>query len=244
MKYQLIALFSIASMCSAQTPIPLATSAAEPIPVNLTASITVPPGTSIPLTLVSTLKSKSTKPGDSVRAQVAFPVTVGTQLAIPAGTYVEGTVNSVSAKVSRNQSPNVRLHFTRLLYANGYTVPLDAVNTDAGLILPDRDVRATFELADARDGAPYLGASFNPTMQAAPQPPPLPQVGPNPGVVIGATLGGAAALLILALALGHHHAANMDYVLFEDGWQFQIVLQQPLTLDPAQVSASAAVPAH
>lgn len=244
MKNQLIALFSIASMCGAQTPMPLQTNTAEPVRVDAPSSITVPPGTSIPLTLVSTLKSKSSKPGDSVRAQVAFPVTVGTQLAIPAGTYVEGTVNSVSTKGSRNQSPSVRLHFTRLLYANGYTVPFDAVNADARLILPDRDMRATLELADARDGAPYLGASFDFAAQTATQPPPLPQVGPNPGVVVGATLGGAAALLILALTLGHHRAANMDYVLFEDGWQFQIVLQQPLNLDASEVSAAAAAPAH
>ena len=46
----------------------------------------VPAATVIPLTLVSQIKSKSTKVGDAVRAQVAFPITVGTQMAIPAGT--------------------------------------------------------------------------------------------------------------------------------------------------------------
>jgi len=37
------------------------------------------------MTLVSPIKSKSTKVGDAVRAVVAFPITVGGQVAIPAG---------------------------------------------------------------------------------------------------------------------------------------------------------------
>jgi len=41
----------------------------------------------------------------------------------------------------------------------------------------------------------------------------------------------------------HHRAANLDYVLFDSGWQFQIVLDQPLTIDASRISALAAAPA-
>ncbi|HEY1808815.1 MAG TPA: hypothetical protein VGG42_09650, partial [Acidobacteriaceae bacterium] len=94
-------------------------------------SLVVPAGTGIALTLVTPIQSKTTKVGDTVRAVVAFPVTVGAQVAIPAGTYVEGMVNTVSA-----HGPSVTIHFTRMLFANGYSVPLDAMNTQAAVEWP------------------------------------------------------------------------------------------------------------
>lgn len=236
-----VALSLIVTMCSAQKPAgsPQIAQGAQ------SGSVTVPQGTQVPLTLVSTIRSKSTKPGDSVRAMVAFPVTVGTQLAIPAGTYVEGVVNSVTAVDKRGQPPSAQLHFTRLLYANGYSATFDATNTQALLIEPEPGVgvRSGDSLADGRDGAPYLGEGLATRAQNTPGLPPLPQEGPNPAVIGAAVGGGFALLLILAITLGRHHAANADYVLFDNGWQFQMVLDQPLMLDIAQVSAAAAAPA-
>src|ERR1700741_1499785 len=97
-----VAWFLIANLCSAQAPLPAASNIqASATPPS--AIIVVPQGTAIPLTLVNPIHSKSTKPGDAVRAMVAFPATVGAQLAIPAGTYVEGTVVSVKAPSGRSQ---------------------------------------------------------------------------------------------------------------------------------------------
>jgi len=62
------------------------------------------------------------------------------------------------------------------------------------------------------------------------------------GEVIGAVFGGAAALTITMLALAHHSQSKIDYVLFDAGWQFQMVLQSPLVVDANQVAASAATP--
>ena len=83
----------IASLTIGQAPIPnpAPVPAAQQAPASSTASaITVPVGTAIPLTLMNSVKSKSTKPGDMVRAVVAFPVTVGSRLAIPTGTLWKG----------------------------------------------------------------------------------------------------------------------------------------------------------
>jgi hypothetical protein len=192
---------------------------------------------------VSPIKSKSTKPGDSVRAVVAFPVTVGTQLAIPAGTYVEGVVNAVTSRSKRATTPSLRVHFTRILFANGYSVALDAVNTEALMIDPTVGSQATYEIADARAGAPFLGEEFAAGGQSQPEAPPLqplPRVGPNPAVVGGAVGGGFAIFTVLALVLAHHHGANADYLLYDNGWQFQMALQSPLTLDANKVAAAAA----
>lgn len=238
-----VALFLIATLCSAQAPAPLAQVAATPL--ASAASITVPQGTPVPLTLVSSIHSKSTRTGDPVRAIVAFPVTVGAQMAIPAGTYVQGTVTAVKGPTTGTQTPTLRVHFTQLLFTNGYSVPLDATNTQALLLEPGLPTRATDALAFAGDGAPLLGDGFAAEGQTTPQLPPLPQTGPNPAVIGGAIAGGTAAVLILALVLSHRHAASVDYVLFESGWQFQMTLQQPLTLDASKVAAAlAASPAH
>jgi hypothetical protein len=151
---------------------------------------------------------------------------------------VEGVVNAVNGPGSRGQSPTVQLHFTRLLFANGYSAALDAMNTEAILLKPEPgvDARSTDLLADARDGEPYLDEDFGGAGQTNPQPPPLPPLphnGPNPAVIGGAVAGGLAFLLVLGITLGHHRLTHADYVLFDSGWQFQIVLQQPLTLDVA-----------
>ena len=235
---RIVALFLITTLCSAQAPAPASSNIQAPA-ASPSATIVVPQGTAIPLTLVNPLHSKSTKPGDTVRAMVAFPVTVGSQLAIPVSTYVEGSVVSVKAPSGRSQTPTAQFHFTRLLFANGYLVPIDAINTQAILVLPELNPNTGIELADARDGAPFLGEGFG-SGQTTPQPPPLPHVGPNPAVVGGAIAGGAALFTILAIVAAHHRASSVDYSLFESGWQFQMTLQQPLTLDAAKVAAAAA----
>jgi hypothetical protein len=241
-----------ASILTAQTPAPASLPAppnaqSTPVPVQtptsaVSGTITVPVGTSVPLTLMTPIKSKATKPGDSVRAVVAFPVTVGSQLAIPAGSYVEGMVTQLKAKPLTNQQPSLTVHFTRLLFANGYAVDLNGENTQTRL-LPESDRTSTREMAEL---TPPLLPGTNFVMgegQYGPPPPPtlppLPQVGPSKAVVIGSTLGGFAAFTIGMLVWAHHRANSYDYVVFDSGWQFQMVLDSPLTLDAARVTAAA-----
>ncbi len=245
MRLQPIAVLLIASICGAQTPAPLAQTAQTPsAPVSDAPSgtITVPAGTKIPLILVSLIKSISTKPGDTVRAEVAFPVTVGTQIAIPSDTYVEGTVETVTVRGPHTHQPNVQIHFTKLLFANGYVASIDAAKLDAMLIVPDMNSQSTYELADAGAGAPLLGAGKN----AATQPPTLPPLsnpGPNPVAIVVPVVGTFAAIFTLMLLHARHSGKNTDFILYDNGWQFQMVLQSPLTLDAAKVAAAMATPA-
>jgi hypothetical protein len=243
MGFRFVAVFLIASVCAAQTPAPAPSDTPSTPP-----QITVPPGTSIAITLLNPIKSKTTKPGDTVRAVVAFPVTVGTQLAIPAGTYVQGVVNAIAPHPSHGLFASVKIHFTSLLFANGYSPALDAINTEAMLIVPDPEAGPRYEIADARDGVPVLGNGFAPVLGQSIPPtpvlPPLPQVGPPKGLVIGASLGGTAAIFIGILAYSHHRMNTLDYVVFDNGWQFSMVLTQPLRLDPSQVAAATSAPAQ
>ncbi len=234
MTFRLVAFAAIASIFSAQMP------TAPPVPASSPATITVPPGTLVALKLISTIKSKSTRPGDPVRAIVAFPLAIGTQVAVPAGTYVEGVIDKVNTHPSRGANPSVQIRFNRLLFANGYSVPLVAANTQAYLREMNDPQRLPDALADARDGASFFGESFA-AGQSNPQLPPLPSVGPSPAKVIGISLGATAGIVVLGLVFGHHHAAHADYALFDAGWQFQMAIEQPLTLDAAQVSAAMAL---
>jgi len=243
MPSSLIALFSIASLVSAQIPHAFFQTAVPPPPAMQTTApasartLTLPAGTAIPLTLINPIKKKSTKPGDAVRATVAFPIMAGMQVAIPAGSYVEGVVKTVTARASDTQQPEVGIHFTRLVFANGYSVSLDANSTQAEDFAP-RIGAPGAELASLTPPAGSMGlfAQTTPTL------PPLPKVGPPMGEVIGAVFGDAAALTITMLALAHHSQSKIDYVLFDAGWQFQMVLQSPLVVDANQVAASAATP--
>jgi hypothetical protein len=256
---QSVAALMIASLTIAQTPIPAPqvapppsqTSQAPPsqaapasagqiAPAPSAQVIIVPTGTAVQLTLMSAVKSKSTKAGDTVRAVVAFPVTIGTELAIPAGTFVDGDVLQVTARPKAGQQPSFRVHFTRLVFSNGYSVALNGENTQA-LVLPlDSSVPANevAELAPLR----LPGSRFAMGEGQQTQLPTLPRLGPNPAVVGGAIGGGFAALVVLMLVLAHHSVSNTDFLLYDAGWQFQMILDSPLTLDATQVSAAAATP--
>lgn len=246
---QSITALMIASLTIAQTPVP-APQMSPSAPQNPPAAavqgapashfITVPTGTVVPLTLMSAVKSKSTKLGDTVRAVVAFPVTIGTESAIPAGTFVDGDVSQVTARPSHGQQPSFRVHFTRLVFSNGYSVTLNGENTQA-LVLPADGGTATIEVAEL---APVRlpGARFAMGGAQQSQFPTVPRPGPNPAVVGGAIGGGFIALVVGVLVWAHHSQNNTDFVLYDAGWQFQIVLDSPLTLDAAQVAAAAAAP--
>jgi hypothetical protein len=65
--------------------------------------------------------------------------------------------------------------------------------------------------------------------------PPLP--GPHYGPIIGTAAGGVAAIVVFAI-LAHRHRG--DYALFDAGWQFEMILQSPLSLDAERVAAAMA----
>jgi uncharacterized 2Fe-2S/4Fe-4S cluster protein (DUF4445 family) len=55
---------------------------------------------------------------------------------------------------------------------------------------------------------------------------------------VGLAVGGAAAVVAIVV-LEHHHRGNSG-VLFDTGWQFEMVLESPVTVDAASVAAAAA----
>jgi hypothetical protein len=193
-------------------------------------TIVVPAGTSIQLALTNPITTKSMKTGTPLRAVVSFPVSVGSQVAIPVNTYVEGTIDSVQNARSANRM--LRAHFTRVIFTNGYTVPLAGEIEVAQVISPEME---HFELASYREG--NAGEFELAALQQQP-PPPLPKPGPSSGEIAAFVAVPVVGVVLLLLAVKHNGGANG--VVFDSGYQFEMVLQAPLTLDAASVPAASA----
>jgi hypothetical protein len=77
------------------------------------------------------------------------------------------------------------------------------------------------------ENGPSAGDAFQ--FQQPPTLPPLPPLPkPNYGPAIAIGVGGAAAAVVIAVIAYHH---RYDYFWYDAGWQFDMVLQSPLTLD-------------
>jgi hypothetical protein len=209
-------------------PLQPATDPPEQAPAGqLEETLTVPEGTRVQLALANPLRAGTAHVGDTIRAVTTFPVTVAKDLAIPQGTYVEGNIVKLGKRGS-TRFDGLEIQFHQIVFANGYNVALDGSVVDAKAIEP-----VTTPSISAGTSAPMV----NGFQQQPPAPPPLPQVGPSKGLVIG--LGTAAMVGIMATAalLGHRHARDQGRD-FDTGFQFEIVLQEPLTLERARVTAA------
>lgn len=190
--------------------------------------ITVPAGTRLALGLVRPISIKKAKQGVPVYLQVTFPVTVGPQVAIPAGSYVQGTIEKVVKRDRTKQVMEFQMHSASVIFSTGYTVmlggPIDVAPTNARLT-----------------PAPSPGGSVPASAAVGtPAPPPLPPLPPLPSVGNGArnamiALVAAGSAATVALAIIHY---RHDDVQMEAGTPVEIVLQSPLQLDQQRVQAA------
>lgn len=206
--------------------------AAQPNTPQPSPTITVPAGTRVELALASPIHRRDAHVGDTVRAVTSFPVTVGQDLAIPQGSFVEGRVVKVG-KHGSTRFDGLQIEFKQLVLSNGYNVALDGSVVNARAIAPVSDPSLP---AAATSG--FVANNFQ-QQPPTPTPLPLPQVGPPKGPIIGATVGGTVALVVAGIIFGHRHAPYFDQGRdFDTGFQFEIALQASLILDRARVAAA------
>jgi hypothetical protein len=96
----------------------------------------VPSGTQVPLLVTRPVRAQhaqmqGARVQDALFAQTSFPVAIGGRMAIPAGTYVEGEILSLTQPTRKVSQSKMRVRFTGLVFANGYTVPLGHDGSDA-----------------------------------------------------------------------------------------------------------------
>ena len=104
--------------------------------------IVVPAGTTLLLALTEPIFAKSAKAGDSLYAETAFPVAVNNQSAIPPGTYVQGQIDTLTRPGWFSPHAQFQIHFTKIIFANGYTVELVGPPAEGALPPPASDVIA------------------------------------------------------------------------------------------------------
>jgi hypothetical protein len=129
MRRLVLGIVCIALSCAAQEPVLTVTrseaQAQSPDSApSATSVLTLPAETNVVLTLTSPVWARKAKPGDSIYAQTDFPVAVDNQMVIPPGTYVEGQIDSLTHPGFLSPRAQIQIHFTRMIFANGYAVDL------------------------------------------------------------------------------------------------------------------------
>ena len=184
-------------------------------------TITVPAGTTLPLVLARPLSLKHTKAGDTAYLETTFPISVGGQMAIPPGTFLQGIIERVTQRDKFRCVLAFDLRSVQMIFPTGYTVNVP------GFLAADPTVaQSTPPIVPGRGNIPVLAATGGPTL---PPLPPLPGSGTR-NVIIG--LGAAATVGIIVTSIFLVHRTD---VLVEPGVSMQAVLTAPLELDQDRV---------
>ncbi len=216
----LLAVFAAAQSSQAPTP-------TVPVVEAEKSVLTIPAGTMIPLSLKQAISTKNAKTGDPVYAETAFPYVVNERVVVPAGTYIQGKIERVDRGGHVKGRAEILIHFTSMVYPNGYTVMLGGsventpgaehttVKDSEGTIRQDSDAG---KKAEAVAGAATTGAVIGAVANGA------------KGAGIGAGVGGVAGLAIGMLSRGSD-------VRLEPGASIQMEIQREVTVDANRIAS-------
>ncbi|MBV8731088.1 MAG: hypothetical protein JO336_14875 [Acidobacteriia bacterium] len=84
-------------------------------------NFTVNPGTRVPLALINSVSTKHSAAGDRVYLQTLFPILANNKIAIPAGSYVIGTVTEIKRPGRVKGRGELWVRFDSLTLPNGVT---------------------------------------------------------------------------------------------------------------------------
>jgi type IV secretion system protein VirB10 len=188
-------------------------------------SIIVPTGTKIPLVLKQGISTKNAKPGDHVYLQTNFPYVQDGRMVIPEGTYVQGEITSVNRAGRVKGRAEVMMHFTTLIYPNGYTVSLpgsvDNVPGSRNDSLKSEEGKVQHEGEKGKDTATVASTAGSGAAIGA-------IAGGLKGAGIGAGIGGVAGLASVLLTRGSD-------VHLDPGTAVEMVFQRDVSLDESRL---------
>lgn len=219
-----------------QTPPPSSKTTAQASAKIQSSTVTIPGGTPFALVLTNPVSSKTMHRGDVVYAQTTAPVTVGEQVLIPAGTFVQGKVDKVTRNGSRAE---MLMKSASVVFPDGYVAniarPL-SVESDEGTAWrdPSDGARAgaiIAPLAGAGLGA-AIGAAAHTTESSTLGGTTITSSSPK-SVMIGSMVGVAAGIVVSVAILLHSRHFFVDV-----GSPMEMTLPQPLTLADNRVADS------
>ena len=232
-----VCLVVIALVCGtfaqdAAQPAPKLAPSAQGAPTDLT----IPQGTKIPVVLKNAISTKANHQGDPVYAQTTFPVVVNDHIVVPAGTYVQGRIMQIKPAGRLNNRAEVMMHFTTLIYPNGYTV-----------ILPGSlDNAPAVDKARVKDKEGTIRADSDKGAKAAKIAVPAAEGGALGGAVAtrsgGGTLEGAG--IGAAVGVGIAMLLRGNEVKLQPGTTLEVVLQRDVPVDANRIDTSAAAVSH
>jgi hypothetical protein len=168
---------------------PIEVESRPPIPEKLFEDLTVSADSVLGLQIDTAVTSEKAKLEDKVDARVTRDVKVGSEIAIPAGSRVEGSVTLVDKGGKVKERARLGIRFHTLVLADGTRVPLstEALYRDGQSPAGE----STAKIGGAAVGGAILGAI----------------IGGGKGATIGGAVGGAAGTA--AVMAGDRNAATL-----------------------------------
>lgn len=210
-------------LAMAQEPPGPAQRAIDPDPVK---TIQLPTGTKVLLIMKNTVSSRNAKVGDGVYLETQFPVVAEGKVVIPTGTFVQGVVDSVKRSGRVKGRAEILLHFTTLIYPNGYTVSMPATLESADSAdtqnVKDKEGTVQAQGTKGKDAATIATSTGTGTMIGG-----LSR-GSMKGAGVGAGLGAAVGIATTLFTRG-------DEVRLESGTSVEMVITRPVELDPSRI---------
>ncbi len=166
----------------------------------------VPAGTPLTLRLADQISSQTSQPGESFRATVARPVSVGGQVAIPAGASVLGRVTEVRPLRKVGGQAHLAVHFDSVELPSGASAPISAGFSRTGKSETPKDA-ATIA------GGALAGAILGHQVEDG-----------NKGKVVGGLVGAGVGTAIAANTKG-------ETITLPAGATLTVTLQAPTTVE-------------
>lgn len=221
-----IAVFLLAILASAQSgPATKPSGDASAFP-SIGDELAIPAGTKVPVALKHAISTKGTREGDAVYAETTFPVVVNDRVLVPAGTYVQGRISHIQRAGRVTGRAEVLMHFTTLIYPNGYTVLLPGAIENAPGV----------DKTKVKDGEGTIRSDS----QTAEKVGTIATSGATGAVIGGATAGGKGALIGSGIggAVGTAIAllTRGNDVKLDAGTTLEMVIQRDVPLDASRLS--------
>jgi hypothetical protein len=168
-------------------------------------SVTVPPGTVFTVRLLDTASSHASATGETIRASVVDPVTVGDTVAIPAGATVIGRVEDAHIPKIGGRA-RLRVDFVSLELPSGESVPVSGSLSAVGKSEAGKDAAA---IAGGAAAGAILGHQVEDD---------------DEGKVVGGVVGGGIGSAIA-------HRTKGKAVVFPAGTVVELRLDAPVTVE-------------
>jgi type IV secretion system protein VirB10 len=225
-----VALLVLSAVAIAQTAQDSTAAPAKPEAKN---QLVLPSGTKIPVVLQHAISTKSAKEGDPVYAQTTFPVIINEHIIVPAGTYVQGRIGHVERAGRIKGRAEMMMHFTTLIYPNGYTVlmpaALESVPGTETTKMKDSEGTIQHDSQKGKDAGQIATAASEGAGGGA-------LIGSLASRSTGGTLAGAGAGAALGTALALF--ARGPDVRLERGDTVEMVIQRDIVLDGNRITTT------